>query len=139
MVPTQAMERHPGIARVAMGYIPTELHAMQVADAMLQLLAAGGVGPQASAWAIDLLALFATATAYESALYAEAGGGEEGMVEVIAGVKAAFEALPVEQFPMLSAFAGFLTVGSGEERYEFGLDVLVNGLLATPEPTAVNP
>ena len=35
---------------------------------------------------------------------------------------------------MLSAMAVAMTSGSGEERFEFGLDVLINGLVATPEP-----
>ena len=82
---TRAMERHPGIARVAMGYIPTEEHAMVVADTMLALLAAGGVGPQASAWAVDLLSLFITATAYETSLYSGGGPPDLAMMhEVVA-------------------------------------------------------
>jgi AcrR family transcriptional regulator len=135
---TRAMQAHPGIARVALGYIPVEEHAMVMTDRMLQLLAAGGVGPQASGWAVDLLSLYTTATAYESSLYAEEAGSAEAILATIAGVREAMGALPADQFPKLSTMGLFLTVGSGEERFEFGLDVFINGLLATPEPTAAD-
>jgi hypothetical protein len=132
---TRAMEAHRGIARVAIGYIPVEEQAMLVTDRILQLLAAGGVGPQASGWAVDLLALYTTATAYESSLYAEDAGSPEALVGMIGAVRSAMDALPADRFPLLSTMSLALTVGSGDERFEFGLDVLLNGLLATPEPT----
>ena len=47
-------------------------------------------------------------------------------------------ALPPDRFPLLSTMASFLTVGSGDERFEFGMDVLINGLLATPEPSVTD-
>jgi AcrR family transcriptional regulator len=132
---TRAMEAHPGIARVALGYIPVEEQAMIMTDRILQLLAAGGIGPQASGWAVDLLALYTTATAYESSLYVEQAGSADAIVATIGGVRAAMEALPRDRFPLLSTMARVLTIGSGDERFDFGLDVLINGLLATPEPT----
>lgn len=42
-----------------------------------------------------------------------------------------FAALPVDRFPNVVSLAGPLTAGSeGDERFEFGLDVLVRGLAA---------
>ena len=39
--------------------------------------------------------------------------------------------LPVDRFPNVISLAGPLTAGSGgDERFEFGLDVLVRGLAA---------
>lgn len=47
-------------------------------------------------------------------------------------LRAFFAALPVERFPNIAALAGPLTAGSKEEdeRFEFGLAVLVGGLAA---------
>jgi hypothetical protein len=45
-------------------------------------------------------------------------------------MRAYFESLPAARFPNVVAFAAALTAGSGEERFEFGLEVLVGGLAA---------
>ena len=42
-----------------------------------------------------------------------------------------FESLPVERFPHMHAMAALLTHGSGDQRERFGIEVLLNGLLAT--------
>jgi AcrR family transcriptional regulator len=131
----RAMEAHPGIAGIALGYIPTEPNAMRTAEAMLSLLAAGGIGPQASAWAVDLLSLYVTALAYESGEYKlPAGDGHEAMIAMISGIRQKYQQLPSTEFPLLQAMALQLTVGDGEQRFGFGFDVIVNGLLATAEP-----
>jgi AcrR family transcriptional regulator len=130
-----AMEAHRGIAQVAIGYIPTEHHSMVVAEAMLAMLDAGGIGPQASAWALDLLALYVTAVAYEAAVEAEQGVPEpQRTVEVVTEIRDVFSQMSAAEFPRLAALGPLLTLGSGKERFEFGLDVLINGLLTTPEP-----
>jgi hypothetical protein len=43
-----------------------------------------------------------------------------------------FASLPTDRFPNIVALAGALTEGSGDERFEFGLEVLVRGLAAMP-------
>jgi AcrR family transcriptional regulator len=131
----QAMEAHPGIAAIALGYIPTEPNALSVAEGMLALLAAGGVGPQASAWAVDLLSLYVTALAYEAGSYKKPGEDElAALIAMISGIREKYRQLAPTQFPFLQALAFQLTVGDGEQRFGFGFDVIVNGLLATPEP-----
>jgi hypothetical protein len=40
------------------------------------------------------------------------------------------ESLPADRFPHIAAHAEAMTTGSGEERFEFGLNVLVAGLEA---------
>ena len=131
----QAMESHPGIAAIALGYIPTEDNAMRVAEGMLSLLAAGGVGPQAAAWAVDLLSLYVTALAYESGAYKLPGEDELAALKaMISGIRETYGQLSTAEFPMLQALAFQLTVGDGEQRFGFAFDVIVNGLLATPEP-----
>jgi len=39
--------------------------------------------------------------------------------------------LDPERFPTITAIGSAMTGGDGEERFELGLDVLINGLLAT--------
>lgn len=131
----EALQVHPGIASIAMGYIPTEENALRVAEAMLALLAAGGVGPQASAWAVDLLSLYVTALAYENASYkTESKDDLSAMLALIGQIRSTYANLPPAQFPLLVELSLKLTVGDDEQRFGFGFDVIVNGLLATPEP-----
>ena len=41
--------------------------------------------------------------------------------------------LPPELFPLLTRYATEMTTGDGDERFEFGVDVLVSGLAAVSE------
>jgi hypothetical protein len=38
--------------------------------------------------------------------------------------------LPADRFPHLAVFAGLMVEGPPEERFEFGLDVLLSGIVA---------
>jgi AcrR family transcriptional regulator len=128
-----AMNEHAGIARAVMGVVPTSEKAMAAADSLLGVLLAGGIHPQVAAWAVDLLPLYVSAISFEESIQERAGDGrplekqESDLVEELHGF---FDALPAEQFPHLTANADVLTTGSGDERFEFGLSVLVAGLEA---------
>jgi hypothetical protein len=97
---------------------------------MIGLLRAGELPDQVIAYACDLLPLYVMAIAYEESLY----GGEENSPEQVAAyitdMRDYFESLPAQRFPNLVSLAGPLTSGDGDERFEFGLDVLVRGLAA---------
>jgi Tetracyclin repressor-like, C-terminal domain len=41
-----------------------------------------------------------------------------------------FQSLPPEQFPAIVALSGAMFAGSDDDRFEFGLDLLVRGLAA---------
>jgi hypothetical protein len=98
---------------------------------MMAILVAGGILPQAAAWFGDVASLYVSAIAAEQSMWAErvrASGealDEQAMAE---RVRQAFAALPPSTYPMLSSLADVMTAGSGEERFEFGLDLLVAGL-----------
>jgi hypothetical protein len=125
------MTDHPGIARVAIGRIPLGPNALRMSETILALLAAGGVGPQESPWALDLLGLYATAVAFENGIFAATGTTEGDFEPLIRELQDTFATLPAARFPLLRAMAGHLTAGSGDERERFGIEVLINGLLAT--------
>jgi hypothetical protein len=53
------------------------------------------------------------------------------MVRYVQDLRAYFSSLPADRFPNFVALAGPLTAGGiGDERFEFGLDVIVAGLAA---------
>src|SRR3954454_10638207 len=121
----------PGVAQIAMTHIPTGDHALGLMDHMLALLRAGGVGDQAAAYAGDLMSMYITAIAYEQWLQAQMDDSPESE-EYIASVAERFASVPAERYPNIAALGPLMTRGDGEERFELGMDVLINGLLATP-------
>ena len=119
---------HRDLARGALARIPTGPNAMTKMEQMLALMRASDLPDQAIAFAADLLALYGTAVAYEDSLYSARGWTEQDMVAYIDQLRSYFQDLPAERFPHTVALAAALTAGDGEERFEFGLDVLMRGL-----------
>jgi AcrR family transcriptional regulator len=128
-----AMNEHPGIARAIIGNVPTSEKALVISDSLLGALIAGGMHPQVAAWACDLLPLYVTAVSFEESIRAGAGDGRppsDQEADLVGQLRGFFESLPPDRFPNLTANADVLTSGNGDERFEFGLSVLVAGLEA---------
>jgi hypothetical protein len=117
---------------MGMATIPTGDNALRVTESVTSLLRAGGATDQAVAYAADLLSMYATAIAYEQSLYAELYSDPEHEQREIARVMQRFTTLPADRYPTMAAIAPLMTRGDGHERFLLGLDVIINGLLATP-------
>ncbi len=128
--------RHRDIARGALARIPTGPNALTGMEKILSILRAAGLPDQVVAYAADLLPLYVTAVAYEEALYEARGWTVEEVGRYIGELRQYFESLPGKRFPTMVALAGALTAGDGEgdDRFEFGLDVIVRGLAAMRGP-----
>ena len=122
--------RHRDIARGAMARIPTGPNALVVMDQILAVLRAGGLPDRVVAHAADLLPMYVTAVAYEESLYQSRGWDEEQMLGFVAELREYFASLPQQRFPNMVALATALTSGSGDERFDFGIDVLIRGMTA---------
>ncbi|HWH12465.1 MAG TPA: TetR/AcrR family transcriptional regulator [Solirubrobacteraceae bacterium] len=126
---------HKDIARACLARIPLGPNALRGSEALIGVMRAGRLPDQAIAYACDLLPLFAVATAYEESLYANLGLAEEDMSRYTDDIRTYFAALPLDRFPHVASLAGPLTAGSGgDERFEFGLEVLVRGLASLAPP-----
>jgi AcrR family transcriptional regulator len=125
-------EDFPGIARLAMAHIPTGDNALRVTESLLALLKAGGASDQAAAYAADLVSLYATAIAYEESLYRTLYKDPEHEDREVRRLAERFGSLDAGRYPTLAALGPALTRGDGDERFDLGLDVIINGLLATP-------
>jgi AcrR family transcriptional regulator len=127
---------HPGSARATLGAVPTMEGTMRIAEGLMAIMVAGGVSDQAAAWFCDLSALYVGAIAYEESIWAlrQAAEDEEFDHEAMdAELRGFFESLPADRYPLLTSLAGIMTTGGGDERFEFGLDVLVGGLAAVSD------
>lgn len=125
----EVFSAHPGIAQVVLRTpAPTGPNALTVTEAMLSILRAAGLPDREVAFAVDVIALFATAAAME--LSADFGLGDEQRAERIRQVEQYFAALPADRFPTLVSMLPVLSQGDYRERFEFGLDLLLDGLAA---------
>ena len=98
---------------------------------MIRTLRAGGLPDQVIAYACDLLPLYVTAIAYEESLYARENVTPEVMLEFNVSMRQFYASVPPERFPNVVALAGQSDGRQrGDERFEFGLEVLVRGLAA---------
>jgi AcrR family transcriptional regulator len=126
------VDDYPGMAKLAMARIPTGDNAFRVTESMLSLLKAGGASDQAAAYAGDLVSMYATAIAYEQSLYRTLYREPRQEEREVARVAERFGQVDADRFPTVAALGPLMTKGDGEERFSLGLDVIINGLLATP-------
>ncbi len=107
-------------ARLSMGRIPTGPNSLPVMERNLAVMAAAALPPQIIAYAADLFALYVGAFAYEESL------GSTDPAQFAEYLRS----LPPEDFPVITGLADDLTAGGADERFEFGVEVLIAGLEA---------
>jgi len=131
---------NPGVARCTLGMIPLQPSLLMVTERLVALLKAGNVSDQHCAWFVDVASLYVASVAVEEDIWRERHRGQDpdeaNAVEhqtedaVVAEVRTVFASLPTQHFPLLSAMAETMTTGSADERFAFGVDLLVGGLKA---------
>jgi hypothetical protein len=102
---------------------------------MLALVRAGGLSDRIAAQMVDLLSLYVMGIAYEDSLTAMNPTTPDDQSRFMTEMRTYFASLPSERFPNTVALAEELTAGDREERFEFGLDVLIRGLITVSSET----
>lgn len=118
---------HPEIARMAMSTQPSGPNYLSLVDAILALLTEGGVPDREAAWAVDLLLLFATAIAAEHGSREPARHAEE-----FSALSEAIASADTRRYPHIARLGREILSGSGPERFQWGIDVFLTGVLGTP-------
>lgn len=124
--------KHPEIARMAMSTQPSGPHYLALVDALLALLHEGGVPDREAAWAVDLLLLFATANAVEHGMprpTQRSAAEESALALKIATSDAAL-------YPQIARLGNELLSGTGPDRFQWGVEVLLAGVINTPRAPA---
>lgn len=124
---------HSNLALASLARIPTGPNALRVTERMLAVLLAGGVPAQPAAWFLDRLFLYIAGDAYEGALYAEKvrASGEDMRTywdRLLGQLRTYFLSLPERSYPNIRGHVDELLTGAGDERFEFGLDLLIRGV-----------
>ena len=117
--------RYPEIARLAMGPVGTSFGpgSLRLVDTVAGLLLKGGADARNASWGVDLVLAYTVANAVEQAGRDEAGSsGLDGIRQLLESVDAA-------KHPHLAKLGPELISGVGMERFRWGLDVVVNGIL----------
>jgi AcrR family transcriptional regulator len=121
--------KYPGISRAALAMAPTNLDVLSVNESMLAILLAGGIEPQTAAWAIDALLLYVSAYALEMSLVAlRQANHDDNWVLSQDELVQRFTALPADQFPQTRRYATELTSGTGHQRFDFTLSLIIDNL-----------
>ena len=113
---------HPGVAGLDLGRVPFGPALLSGAERILGTLRAAGLPDQVAAYAGDLGSLYVAAFAHELEVSPVPQSGE------FADQAAQWlRSLPPDQFPNIVAVADVMVAGSGLDRFEWGLDVLIRG------------
>lgn len=128
----QLVSRYGDLARAVLASVPSGPNALRMSEGMLAIMLAGGVPPQTAAWFLDRLFLYIVSDVYENSLHLAKSGGEQSKQEYFEEftdqLTEYYGNLPADRFPNLRAQAKVLTTGDGAKRFEFGLDLFLDGL-----------
>ncbi|MFD5703189.1 TetR/AcrR family transcriptional regulator [Streptomyces lasiicapitis] len=126
----EVLYEHPSLARSALVTRPRGERYLDLVEALLTVLAEGGMEGERAGWAVDLLLQYATATAAEHGTRGQADDTQEewdALTETLRGARQ-------DRHPRIAAAADQLVSGSPEARRTWALDVLLNGILTAPAP-----
>ncbi|HEY7483135.1 MAG TPA: TetR/AcrR family transcriptional regulator [Streptosporangiaceae bacterium] len=121
------------ISRYSIGNIPTGPNLLAIAERELALMRSGGVPDQIAAWFVDRLGLFIDADAFEGTMWVSRAKEGWDVDTYLGHIRDYFSKLPADRFPTLVSMVDTMMVGGDEERFEFGLDLIVRGLASYVE------
>jgi AcrR family transcriptional regulator len=120
--------RYPGISRAALAIVPTNLETMRVNEGLFSIVLAGGADPQTAAWTIDAMTLYVTAYCLENSLK-NTQVTRNGNTWIVSREELLrrFAELP-DAFPQTKRYAAELTSGTGHDRFDFTINLMLDGL-----------
>lgn len=125
---TLVLFNYPEIARMTLTMHPSGPNYLALLEQLLALLKEGGMPDREAAWVVDLLLLYATATAVEhSTRQSSVVAADEDSALV-----AAITTIDASVHPSLAQLGNELFSGNGPDRFAWGIDVLLSGALSTP-------
>jgi AcrR family transcriptional regulator len=124
----RVLAAHADIARASLATIPTGPNRLRMAERLLAILLAAGLPQQTASWATDRLQLYIDADAYEGWLHTARARAGLSAEDYIGSIREYYRQLPADRFPHLAGLADTILSGDSDERFEFGLGLLIDGL-----------
>jgi AcrR family transcriptional regulator len=132
------LKAHRDVARISLGRIPMGPTLAVFSEWLFSLLKPVGIPDEVIAYVGDLFGLYAGAYVFEESLGVSSPSGEKlDPDEVFAMFREYMESLPADRFPHTRAAVDLLLAGGWDERYDFGVDLMLRGLAsyaARPSP-----
>jgi AcrR family transcriptional regulator len=123
------MRRHRDVARISLGRIPAGPTLARFSEWLFELLQPVGIPDLVIAYLGDLMGLYIGAFAFEESLGVASPTGEDLPPDQIVQMFRDYVAsLPDDRFPHTKGAVDLLFGGGDDERFEFGLDVVIRGL-----------
>jgi AcrR family transcriptional regulator len=123
------LNRHRDVARISLGRIPGGADIARVTEWLFQLLRGAGIPDQAIAYLGDIASLYVAAYAFEESLGLASPTGEDQPPEqIVEMLKDWTRSLPEDRFPITRSVVDLLFAGDADDRFEFGIDLIVRGL-----------
>ena len=121
--------KYPGVSRAALAMVPTNLETLRVQEGLFAIVLAGGVEPKTAAWALDALSLYVSAYALEQSMVRQRSRQQDAdWVVSREELARRYTALPAEEFPHTRRHAADLISGSGHDRFEFTVGLIMDNL-----------
>lgn len=117
--------RYPGISLAAMSTVATNADTLRVSEGLLSLVLAGGATPQRAVWAVDMLLLYVNAFCLELSLRDKNIERSDSVDPDTMARR--FAALP-DTFPTTRRLASEMTSGTPEQRFDFSVNLVLDGL-----------
>jgi AcrR family transcriptional regulator len=127
----RVMRSHNDAARLSLGRVGVGPNMLRLMESLVGLLRGAGIPDHLAGYFGDLMGRYLDASVLEEVNVSPGGG-----IDATQGGASAemlrdyFSQLPADQFPNLVALAATMTEPNGDERFELGLDILINGLAA---------
>ncbi|MFJ5624813.1 TetR/AcrR family transcriptional regulator [Peribacillus loiseleuriae] len=113
----------PGLAELALTTSPNGTNSMDINECLLKYLQAGGISTRSAAWGIDILLLYVSSLSFERVLRNKKDDDLDDLV-------ALYNTVDVSKYPMISKLKSELFSGDGGERFSWGIEVILQGLLS---------
>ncbi|MFI6505652.1 TetR/AcrR family transcriptional regulator C-terminal domain-containing protein [Nonomuraea typhae] len=132
----RVLTRHNDISKTALAGVPTGPNALRVGEYMMRLLISAGMPPLDASFSVDRLSLYIAGDAYEGSQHfakmrAQGLDDPEAYIQGFVGqIRDYYQSLPRDQFPTITAHIAELTDPDGEARFEYGLDLILEGMAA---------
>ncbi|MFI7421371.1 TetR/AcrR family transcriptional regulator [Nonomuraea sp. NPDC049684] len=130
----RVLNRHADVARAALANIPTGGNSLRAGEFVYGLLLEAGMPPREAALCLDRLSLYLIGDAYEGSVHisrmraAGVSSPEEYFASFTGQIADYYRALPADRFPYLVEHIDDLVAADGEERFRYGLELLLDGI-----------
>jgi AcrR family transcriptional regulator len=123
------LKRHRDVARITLGRVPMGPTIAIYNEWLFNLLKPVGVPDRVIAYLGDLFGLYVGAHAFEESLgFASPTGEDMSPEEITAMFREYTLSLPEDRFPHTRAAVDLLFTGGPDERYDFGIELLLRGI-----------